>query len=462
MEKRPSDRFLAEAAKYPSMWDAIDIRFVGAKRGDSICLLGLQGTLSTNTNSPTYKELLFETPDVVMIRETVPITELSNLIQDLTGESATIGSTPVILEGFSLFECRQWGGGSLGLISIKYPYVLFYSYGKSVSELVSESDIVNKLLQWGYRSLRELCQEKLGFPVGGGNSTRIELIMPIYFNAEADFVDSKLRLVLRCHPSLTVSDLSASFEVSLDVSGRQETKRGTVSFSEKDRIQEGFEYSLVNQVDLQPQVKSAMVWVFHRSRNDPMYALYVRKSAAIELNSSWIALKYLLSRYQEGQLINGEDVFQEKLGLKGEVKDLYRFEAAVTDLLACTGYSCLFTGHAFGIRGIDILAFSSNYQEAVLVSVTTSNNLGEKITTLLPQLNTLKDRLKDITFRPAIFAPIRLEDVVYSDKQDAKTHGIALVLLPEIQGLFDAITRLSMTEARSSLNSILDMPKQMI
>lgn len=461
MEKQSPDRFLAEVAKYPSMWDSIELKFVGAKRGDSICLLGLQGTLSTNTSPPAYKELLFETPDVVMIREIVPITELSNLMQGLMGENATIGSTPVTLEGFSQFDCRQWGGGGKGLLSTQYPYVLFYSYGKSVSELVSESDIGNKLLQWGYRSLRELCQEKLGFPVGGGNSTRIELIMPIYLSAEADFVDTQLRLVLRCHPSLTISDLSASYEMSLEVLGKQETKRGAINFSERDRMQEGFGYSLVNQTDLLPQVKSAMIWVFHRSRNEPMYALSVRKLSTTDLNPAWVALQFLLSRYQEGQLISGEDIFQEKLGLKGEVKDLYRFEAAVTDLLACTGYVCLFTGHAFGIRGIDILAFSRDYLEAVVASITTSNNLGEKITTLVPQLNTLKDRLKDVTLRPAIFAPIRLEDVVYGDEQDAKAHEIALVLLPEIQGLFDVITRLSMTEARSSLNSILDSPKHM-
>ncbi len=269
-------QFLAEIDKYPQMWDSIEARAVFAEKQEVHYLLGLYCTFSYGLLP--QKDVLFESPSLAIVKEIYPFSQLRGLLEGLQSGEVPLAARTVKVDGFSQFGVNSWAGGGQGWINTAYPYVLLHSTGKSVREVVSEDHITKQLLAYGYRDIYSLAQEKVGFQVGGAYSTQIRVIAPVFFEASAAFVGDNLRLALRCWPSIEVADLSASYEVVVNRLGKRETQRGKANLSDSTRSEEEVGYSLVKQLNLPPEVESAMVWVFHKTRSEPMYALHVTKA----------------------------------------------------------------------------------------------------------------------------------------------------------------------------------------
>jgi len=454
------DQFLEEIGKYPAMWDCLELKAVGANKGESLLLLALSCTLCAALHPA--KETLFETPNLVMVKEIRPLSELRITLSNLSNGDVTVADRAFSVEGFTLFECRTWGGGGQGWVDTNYPYVLLYSTGKSVQELVDESNIHRSLQQWGYRYIWDVSQEKVGFPVGGSYISQIRFVAPIYLEAEAAFVDDRFRIVLRCWPSLKIEDLSASYEITLNYFGKRQVERNKLDFLDALRMDDAVSFNLVKELDLMPQVELVFIWLFHVSRSEPLYTLRILRPATAKTNPVWSAMKLVLARREGGRVVYAEDILRECLGLVGKVTDSGRFETAIHNLLCCLGYSCIFVGRQWGIQGIDTLAFEPNSDRVLAVSVTTSNNIAEKIRTMLQQLENLRKGLERITIVLIICAAISPDSVLYSDQEDAKAHQISLILLPQLEQTLSNILSLPMSEARKQWESMLEGTQETI
>ena len=273
--------------------------------------------------------------------------------------------------------------------------------------------------------------------------------------ANAAFVDDHLRIVLRCSPSLKAEDLSAGYEITLNYLGNRQVQRGKLDFLDASRIEDAVTFTLVKELDLLPQAESVFIWLFHSNQKDPLYALRVLKPATAKTNPVWGAMNLVLSRREGGQVLYAEELLRRSLGLTSRVTDSGRFESAVHNLLGCLGYSCIFTGREWGTEGIDTLAFGPELDKVLAVSVTTSNNIAEKIRTMLPQLENLKRGVENVTVIPVICASITSDSVMHSDWENLKAHKISLLLLPQLQQMVDDILRLPMLEVRRQWESML-------
>ena len=445
------EEFWTEVQKYPSMWDSIELKAVAAEKGGSAYLLGLHCTLSSGLTPGA--EVLFDAPNMFMVRQVEPFSRLPKLLEQMVNGQITLANRAVNVEGFVRYQRTIRRGNGHGWVDIEYPYVLLYAHGKSGSELANEDDLSRMLLSYGYQDIPSLTQEKLGFQVGSNYSTRVYFIAPIYLEATAAFVDDRLRLALRCGSSIDMEDLSASYEVTLNSLGKRETSPGKIELGDAMRLDEAVGYSVVMDIDLPTQAESAIIWVFHTSRNEPLYALRVEKQATIQANPIWGATKLVLSRRTGGQEQDAQRILHESLGVDTVPKDPNRLEAAVHTLLACAGYSCVFTGRMWGTQGIDTIGFSHSGTTLMAISVTTSNNVGEKIRTLLPQLNKLRAELTGFDVVPAVFATVEPADIADSDRRDAAAHRISLMLLPEIAGLLDALSNQSQDKLAEFVDS---------
>ncbi|MEW6142467.1 MAG: hypothetical protein AB1597_04825 [Chloroflexota bacterium] len=454
MNSSAFEQFLEQLARYPSMWDCLELKAVGATKGESLFLLALSCTLSVALHPS--REVLLETPELIMVKEIKPLTELRSVLNGLTSGSVLISDRPFVADGFTAFECRMWGGGGQGWVDTTYPYVLLYSTGKSVRELVDDSAIYRSLEQWGYRYLWDVSQEKVGFPVGGAHVSHIRFIAPIYLEANAAFVDNHLRIVLKCSPSLKTEDLSAGYEITLNYLGNRQVQRGKLDFLDASRLEDAVSFTLVKELDLLPQAESVFIWLFHSTQKDPLYALRVLKPTTAKTNPVWGAMNVVLSKREGGQILYAEELLRRSLGLTAKGTDSGRFESAVHNLFGCLGYSCIFTGREWGTEGIDTLAFGPGLDDKVLaVSVTTSNNIAEKIRTMLLQLENLKRGIGNIAVIPVICASITSDCVLHSDWVNLKAHNISLLLLPQLQQILDDILRLPLPEVRRKWESML-------
>ena len=131
--------------------------------------------------------------------------------------------------------------------------------------------------------------------------------------------------------------------------------------------------------------------------------------------------------------------FVSPLGLTNEVKDPDRLEAAVHTLLSCAGYNCIFTGRAWGTQGIDTIAFPSSPGSIVAISITTSNDIREKVRMMLPQLTKLRNEQGGLQVASVIVASVEPTEVLESDRTDAAGHRIGLLLRPQLSEILDAL-----------------------
>ncbi len=151
-------------------------------------------------------------------------------------------------------------------------------------------------------------------------------------------------------------------------------------------------------------------------------------------------------------------ILRDSLGLDNQVKDVGRLEVAVHALLGCAGLVCIFSGREWGIQGIDTIAFPPGMNKVLAISVTSTNNIGEKIRTMLPPINRLRKEMPDLPISPTIVAPIEPGDVVSSDQEDANTHGVQLVLRPQLEELLEAVMNMPQPRFAERVDALFGSP----
>jgi hypothetical protein len=156
-----------------------------------------------------------------------------------------------------------------------------------------------------------------------------------------------------------------------------------------------------------------------------------------------VAVKSLFSSKEAGKLIQWDEQFIKNLCLTEEKPkcDEKIFEFAVLNLISLAGYEVIFTGKGVNTKGIDMLAFRPESSNIIIISCTISNDIGNKIGTILPQINMLKKQLGNYKLIPVIVSPINDNDIRSTHKTDLAEHEIALLLSYDLKKIFDEIQK---------------------
>ncbi|NVM31669.1 MAG: hypothetical protein HWN65_22720 [Candidatus Helarchaeota archaeon] len=156
-----------------------------------------------------------------------------------------------------------------------------------------------------------------------------------------------------------------------------------------------------------------------------------------------VVIDELLSKVKGGQLIRGLERFPQLLGIAGPIKHSDWFEISILDLLGIIGFITLYFGGKIHAKGVDIMAFHPTKPLIFAISVTTGNDVGKKVRTLLPQFNNLKSNLSDKVLEyetiPVIVTPVSAENIRDSDFQDVKSHKIVLLSFDDIENVYHTV-----------------------
>ena len=436
--ENPFERFISETKKYANMWDTIEMKIVAIKGDNTYYLLGMHATLLAN--AIPVSEILLDLEDVIMLHEvkSVTHTELYDVIKGLENGIVKIGERELKLKDFGRFDFGRSHGHRRGPLDVgwDWPYFWLRAIGsKSVRELINEKEINTKLNKWGYEELYIACEENLGFRVGGAYSPHIYLIAPIYIIANAQFKEDKLIFSVKCHRSVRPKDVSISYGIEGDA-----PKHDRIKFTTDDMVSQQEDFNELQKIiDLPSGTKSIRFWTFYKDEEIDKNWRPKPVEKIEEINPKLVAIESLFSKRERGELIEGKRIFERNLGLETKVPDEKAFESAVLNLMSIAGFEVIFAGKGFDAQGIDILAFSPNSSDVIVISCTIGNNIGEKIRTLLPQINKLKNQLENYELIPTIFSPIKPEDIVYSDKMNACEHKVSLLLSDDIRKIYQTI-----------------------
>lgn len=454
MDTDPFQEFAAEVEKYPGMWGLIQLDGLAAHCEGTWHILGLQAMLALPPEEQNIgSEVLFEISDtVVVVRHTRPASDAHSLLREIQRGEIVLGQLEVCLDAFTHFRCVKFSAEK-GWHKIVYPYVLLNSHGKSVAEVIDTSALNRRLAPYGYETLESLARETMGFPVGDAYSATLNFIMPILVEATANFVGDNLVVRLRCRSTLRPEDFKGAYECRTV----SDTLRSPFALGTKDVIERADDFYVMEKVfEFAPEVLSARIRVWHETQPDPLYATLIVKPAPPEMNPIFFALKVLLSsQRRQGQLLDAGQFLKEAVGIPGAPRQARLFEPVVANLMTSAGYFCLFTGGPLRLEGVDALAFDPELRYALAISMTTSaSRISDKIQSLLEQRNALSHVLKDIEIIAGVVVPSTLDDVVQSARSDADAHGIALVLLPELERILDVLSTSALGEARTAIKSV--------
>ena len=111
------------------------------------------------------------------------------------------------------------------------------------------------------------------------------------------------------------------------------------------------------------------------------------------------------------------------------------------NLMSLAGFEVIFLGKGINSSGIDIIGFHPSEHKILAVSCTISNNIGDKIQTILVQTNRLRAHLKDYEIIPVIIAAVSLNDIRSTHIEDARNHQMSLILSLEIKRIYEEIQR---------------------
>jgi hypothetical protein len=168
----------------------------------------------------------------------------------------------------------------------------------------------------------------------------------------------------------------------------------------------------------------------------------------------WAAVVGLLGNTRQwSKAGDPAEVVRPWLGLGAHTPQPALFERGIAVLLACCGLPQFEIGDA---EGVDHVVFDDGPRPGVLlVSCTTSANIGEKIAPVGRQRAAVAQLVPDAAVEAAIAAPLDATVVRKLDADDCRNKGIRLLLRPEIEALFDVLRSGSPAEARASARRVV-------
>lgn len=454
--------FSGTTVPYRRMWETIEARICALKKEESYHLLSTRIFLTAEEFESRRVLVEHESLDIAMWMERIPISYLDELLYQLRdAKTLTIGERSLNLnmyENSTEWGCEKYSGRYRGYLELEYPYITLHTNATSLDK-IDWNDIEKQLNRFGYNSLRETAFENLGFHVGGAYTPQIVLAAPIYLKLKGMNVQNNSLVVsVESHNSAVLADMSLSYEIKYEQDEKIKTLNQRVSFSESDiREHEGRFQVLKKEINADGKIVEARTWLHDKWTTEPIDSDWIRQERTPREGVGWRILSPLLEEKRPTELIDGHRQLRRYLCLDYYDPTLGNyFEFAVSYLLGSMGFSIFFLGKPVAKKGIDIVAICPDSNKALVVSVHISNDVHEKLRTLLPELNRLRNTLQDIQIVPVIFLPVNYEDLLKSDRMDARAGGVGLILRTHIEELFNIASRLVPAEARRKALELFD------
>lgn len=454
--------FSGVTVPYRGMWNTIEAKICALRKDRSYTLLSMRVFLTAEESGSGRTVIDHPALDVAMWIETVPVSYLDELLRQLRDERAvTIGRRLLTLETFenSLWRCEKFSGRYRGYLGLEYPYVLLQADGKSFHEVADWSALDKQLHRHGYGGLPETAQENLSFPVGSAYSTQIVIAAPLYLRFKSvEAADNSLKISVESHSSIPLEHITISYEVKYEEESKVKTLNETANLDARHVVERSGRIQILRkEVDIGGRIVEARAWLYDKWMTEPIDSAWVRQVAAPRESIAWRILGPLLEERHHSEVINGHSKLREYLCIDYIDPALGRqFELAVAHLLSSMGFSVFFVGQPLPKRGVDIVAICPDSGRSLIVSAHISNDIHEKLRTLLPEFIRLRDSLQGIQLTPVLFSPVKIEDILASDRIDAKAHGVVLMLGKQIEELFRIAGTMMPGEARQRTLQFID------
>lgn len=111
------------------------------------------------------------------------------------------------------------------------------------------------------------------------------------------------------------------------------------------------------------------------------------------------------------------------------------FEIAVANLLAALGYATISTGVPIRAKGVDIVAFDASRGVALVISVTTGNDVASKLITLLAAQQWMNEALSSWERRYIIVTSAEMSAVTPSALTDCKARAVVVLMRGDLVDL---------------------------
>jgi len=457
------DKFKDATSAFLQTWKAIEVKAIANL--DTETLLSMVGCLSPEPPRPP--DVTEPMSGIVFIREALPISELDTLLSGWQQGAITLGpyqlsASEFTTSHFSGLLSGPWEDSILGWPQFRgYRQFLIYSYGsRNVEVILGPKDITAIARVLGFASFAELCVHRVQFPISGGYMTRMEVFAPLFAVIETKAETTRLGLTVKIHQALRAEGLSLSYRVQ-DRKGYR-LEGGSIDGTEFQRADLGYMTALSSSIVLPDASASGelhLLYDLYKSRQEPIASARFEVPPAVGLRNPQHELVLSLisnTRAWTKLGMKPEETIEQWLGLSQPRPRQEEFERAIAILLFATGLPVL---SMTGAEGVDqVVLVTEPNQLAVVISCTTSPDLGNKIATVSLQRNRVKERLPDFSVHASIFAPVEYTDLRLGDIEDCKSQGISMVLRLQIQDLLHQIRGVDWPEAKERLLQVITRP----
>lgn len=454
-----AERFKDAIAPFLPTWQSVELKGVVDLREGQV--LSLVGCLSPE-KPKTFEEIEPIIQDILFIKGAVPVSELNSLVDGWTKGLIELGTHAFETTSFSAKRFVElssaWPDLALSWPEFStYRQFLLHATGPSIQEKTKPRDIEAVARAWGFRSFEELAFHRVQFRVGSGYATRMEIFAPLLTNMEIRLCETELQMEIHVHDAMRVDDLAVSYRVEDGKGNRIAGER--VSLSGFASGSAGYFTTLAGTVTIPQGARSGEAHLYHphyRWGAEPIATkLFAAPPVAGEINPRWDLIMSVVRNTRKWTKLAAEpeDAIKKWLGLgtsRPEEADLIQ---GATCLMFASGLTVLSMP---GAEGVDQVVMAAEPKKvAILLSYTTSPDVGDKVSNLLLQVNRLKDKLKDYTIHAAILAPVEQRDLRVGDVEECKAKEINLVLRPDLETILQVASGGEWMRAAEMLIQIL-------
>lgn len=272
------------------------------------------------------------------------------------------------------------------------------------------------------------------------NACHLHVVAPIYVGLrEIEFKDNKIHINVECHKSLE----PRKFKLSSIVYTDEKPIRKKLEFNKDDIIKEN-EYCYIYQKQIEiPTERLARFYLFLNDKEIDEYVLIplISPESMAKLNPRVVIHEFFDKDYEHLNLwLEG--------GNKNKNSSI-DFEASIHYLFHLCGFQSEWLGYAGnvlessnkGLGEFDVVAFVPNKIRSIVVAECTTSpaKLQGKIAQAFNRTKELEEVLHNFEIVPAIFIPIRIENISKDIRDSAEKNKIALIEQEEIKRLLEMV-----------------------
>jgi len=442
------EEFNERLDRFGKMWKSFRNEVVLAKKDGKLFLLALRTLLSKSDEFGS--RILFENEDLKLLVSDCPVDQLPRFLDQLVRERLAIDGLTAVAGGFSQLDSGIDRGGRSGQFRRELPNFWLRAYGKPVDTFINRKEVDLQLQMEGYDGLIDLSQDIFRTDLSGASNTRIEIISDIPVELKAPRRDDRVRLKVVLDKALAGNVLKVVYVLSHN----EDTERDQWLLGEDDcvMVDGGDECSAMKELEFLPGAE-LRARLFHVDEQKALEVLWTKRPEhEAEMDSVRTALESVLHPNVYRSRDRVDNLLLNLLKLDEETLDAPKFELGILNLFALAGFRTVFLGHGIKAEGVDLIASSPQGELVILVSCSASNKLANKVRTLLPRMNHVRNCLKNIPVIGVVFLQADKIDVPGTDRQMAQDESIVVKYREDIRSYLAVLKK----EGRESWQEILE------